>query len=504
MLKPLIARLDPGTFTAFVGGLLATEALHVGLSPAQVVMSDAISEPDGGLDAILEDVPSHGTGLRPATDLVEGRMGFQLKAARRKTPSAFELAKELRKPGPKRLLVNGGTYVLVSSQDLNPQQRSAIEEALVKEAEAVLAEEGVTASPSVRLWDAETLAIMSMIHPAPAMDLGLSDFGAALTLQELLDILHAEQRPFQSDAARDEAIQQIRNRLGTDQSDPLLLQVHGDPGIGKTRTVAHALDIEEARDLVLWINGRDDLNLLITRLARNSMSRGILFVDEVDAHDAADAMERISGLGGRWRLVTVTSRGDSRWMPSSTRNIVLPPMADDAMQELLEGHSGLSSTDARRVAQVASGFPELAFTLADELHADPTLDLVRLARLPQASAILERALKDDDTRRHLAPLALFAGVGFEDELRTQMIEVASAFDLDPAAMEHACESELGRFVSRAGRYRLISPLLVAIWLATDLIERTPGFSDRVATLSQPLQDAFVRQLDVFGPDAPHL
>ncbi len=195
-------------------------------------------------------------------------MGFQLKTARRKIPSALKLAEELRKPGPKRLLVDGGAYVLVWSQDLNAQQRAAVEEALLREAEAVLKEAGVTGVPDVHVWDAQTLAVLSMIHPVPATDLGLMDFGSALTLDELLRNLRAEERPFHSDDARDDAVEKIRGRLSSDSTDPLLLQLHGDPGIGKTRTVAQALDIEEARDLVLWVNGQDDLNLLITRLAR--------------------------------------------------------------------------------------------------------------------------------------------------------------------------------------------------------------------------------------------
>ncbi|MGI8479178.1 MAG: hypothetical protein ACR2M2_04885 [Gaiellaceae bacterium] len=43
-----------------------------------------------------------------------------------------------------------------------------------------------------------------------------------------------------------------------------------------------------------------------------------------------------------------------------------------------------------------------------------------------------------------------------------------------------------------------------MWLATDLIENTPGFVNTVFSLSRPLQDAFIQQLDFFGPDVPHL
>ncbi len=66
-------------------------------------------------------------------------------------------------------------------------------------------------------------------------------------------------------------------------------------------------------------------------------------------------------------------------MPTSSRNIVLRPMSDSAMRALVAEHAGLPERDARRVAEVAAGFPELAFALAEELRADRTLDLVSLA-----------------------------------------------------------------------------------------------------------------------------
>jgi hypothetical protein len=505
-IKELIARLDPGSFTAFVEGLLAAEAGRLQMPPTSFVMSDALTENDEGLDARLTDVPGAPPD-GPASAIPAGAVGLQLKASRRKQPSAFGLPVELRKEGPKRLLTENGAYVLVSSQDLNPAQRQALEVALAEEAAKVLQEAAITGvAARTSVWDALTLAGMCQIHPGPAIESGLVDFGQALSLPELLESLRAADRPFQSDTARDQAVDRLRERGLAALDDPLLMSLHGDPGAGKTRTVAHAFDTDDLRELVLYINGTEGLQVLLTRLLRNSTSRGILFADEIDDHDAAAALQRLSGLQGRWRIVSVTSRTDRRSIAEGGRNIVLPPLDPDATRRLVEQYSGLPDLLARMVAEVAAGFPELALRLADELRADPGLDLVRLARLPHPEEVLRRALGDEQVREHLAPIALFTSVGFEDEQRYQLEAVADAFGLDPADVERHCEAEVERrrFVSRAGRYRLVSPLLVAIWLATDLIERTPGFENRIFALPEPLQDAFVRQLDYFGPDAPHL
>ena len=502
--KALIARLDPGSFTTFVGSLLMAEAGRIGMPPTALVMSDAITEADEGLDAVLDDVPP--TVLIPTSAFPEGLVGLQLKATKKKAPSTFKLGKELRKKGPKRIISTGGTYILVSPQDLNPAQNSALKEALASEAKKVVEEASLTHEPKTRLWDAQTLAGLCAVHPAPAIEIGLVDFGSALTLDELLEMLRAEQRPFQPDPARDEAIAQLRERAQSDVDSPLLMVVHGYPGVGKTRLVAHALDIDELADQVLYVNGAEDLQVLLTRLLRNTTSRGILFIDEVDQHDVAEVGKRLGGLGGRWRVVSVTSRTDQRWIPSGPSSIVLPRLSADATRKLVEAHSSLAESKARMVAEVADGFPELAFRLAEDLRADPTLDLVRLSRQPGPAELLSRALRDEATRLHLAPISLFTGVGFDADVRYQLEEVAQVFELDVARLEHHCDNELdmGRFVARAGRYRHISPLLVAIWLATELIERTPNFADRINRLSTPLQEAFIQQLDYFGPDVPHL
>jgi len=394
---------------------------------------------------------------------------LQLKATRKKQPSAFELPLELRKPGPKRLLVSGGTYVLVSSQDLNPAQREALATALASEAANVLAEGGVDGAAHTRVWDAQALAGMCQMHPGPAIEIGLDDFEAALSLEELLEstMLRAEERPFQTDGARDAAIERLRERARA-STDSLLMSVHGDPGTGKTRVVAHALDTDDLRDIVLYVNGTDDLERLLTRFIRSRASRGILVADEIDEHDMASAVQKLGGVGGRWRMISITSRTGPRWIPEGGRNIVLTPLDPEATRTLVERHAGLPKSHAEMVARVAAGFPELAFRLADELRADPGLDLVRLARLPHPQELLQRALRDDEARRHLGPIvALFTGVGFDGELRYQLDEVARVFELDADAVAHYCDAELGRFVSRAGRFRLVSPLVVAVWLATD-------------------------------------
>jgi hypothetical protein len=163
-LKLLIGRLDPGSFTAFVEGLLSAERARLQIPPENLVMSDALTENDEGLDAFLAAVPPTAPDGSPSM-LPTGDSGLQLKATKKKAPSDFDLPKELRRPGAKRVLADGGTYVLVCLHDLNPAQRKALEDALAEEAAKVLEEAGSTAAPLTKVWDAQTLAGLCQVHP---------------------------------------------------------------------------------------------------------------------------------------------------------------------------------------------------------------------------------------------------------------------------------------------------------------------------------------------------
>ena len=79
-----------------LGGLLSAEAARIGVAGPDFVMSDRLTVNDGGLDAVVRNVPA--AAEQGSAFLPEGQMGLQIKATHLKYPSAFDLADELRKP----------------------------------------------------------------------------------------------------------------------------------------------------------------------------------------------------------------------------------------------------------------------------------------------------------------------------------------------------------------------------------------------------------------------
>jgi len=72
--KAIVTRLDPGTLTALMARLLQAEAERIGMPAEAVVVSDALTDADGGLDARVDDTPAESERIPP------GLSGFQFKA----------------------------------------------------------------------------------------------------------------------------------------------------------------------------------------------------------------------------------------------------------------------------------------------------------------------------------------------------------------------------------------------------------------------------------------
>ncbi|UUY05510.1 hypothetical protein LRS13_08330 [Svornostia abyssi] len=205
-----VTRLDAGTLTTLMSALLTAEAARLNMPPNAVVVSQALNDADGGLDARIDEVP-----VAPDNLLPSGLVGFQFKARKSKTFSNEELRAELAKPGPTRILQQRGTYVLVVQADLNDQQRSLIEQRLAEEASLIAAD------PQCLVWDATAIEAFAQHHVAVVEGLELESFEAVRALPEIEQSLRIAERPYEADDRRREAIEQIRSRATGSGSDEL-------------------------------------------------------------------------------------------------------------------------------------------------------------------------------------------------------------------------------------------------------------------------------------------
>ena len=216
---------------------------------------------------------------------------------------------------------------------------------------------------------------------------------------------------------------------------------------------------------------RFDGDALLTQVASRKDSHLIFVADNCD-NESRQSLTKLANLSsGRVRLITVGAlpmRGGQLLGPYQ----IVKRLEVEAAKEIAQ-QFGLNDQEANLVANFTEGYPGLALMVArdfDGSGATPSIgDLVQ--RHPDIHANLETFFPDEDTRTALGVLALFEKVGFEEGVSFEKELVCEAFGIDVEVFNRAIESETGSLVAKRGRYRYVTPPLVAAWLVQGYVER---------------------------------
>jgi hypothetical protein len=346
----------------------------------------------------------------------------------------------------------------------------------------------------------EDIERMANRHPAVLLRAGAVPHYGVLRLETWGEpLLNVE---FSSDEQRDSALQAIRAHVTSEDSTDASIHIFGDTGVGKSRVVYEALARDGTRERAVVAPSYGTLNLaLLTHVAETDNCHLILMVDDCTPEQVEILGRAASYARGRLRLVTAGNRWDRRAYRDA-RTIELPPLRRGAIEHLLAESEGLPSGEARLVAQFTQGYPGLAVGLAREIRFGAgTTDLMSAIRGRRVGPILDRMLPDTATRQQLSVLALFEQLGFDEELAPETQIVCSAFAINEADFRRAVRQEENRYVSSAGRYRLITPRLFAIWLAHGFMRSlSTSILEPLSNLTRPLLDAFLNQMQAFAGD----
>jgi hypothetical protein len=153
------------------------------------------------------------------------------------------------------------------------------------------------------------------------------------------------------------------------------------------------------------------------------------------------------------------------------------------------------------VAHNTEGYPKLAFVLADAIaRGDPSANLLDRIRSEAVGSVMSSMLTNADDVILLGALALFEKLGFEGPFAQETTIVCDALNIDEAAFREVVERELSRFVSDAGRYRLVTPRLFAVWLASQFIRRNRRLAESLQGLPETLRDRMIGQMKAFAGD----
>lgn len=480
-------RLQPRELVEVLRDFLGAEANRTGGGIGDVHFSTQIYTPDGGVDGRTKLAASARQWFLP------GAKTWQVKSGK-----TFSLD-EVDKPETQNDIAEGCDYVLGwALDDPITNDRDATENALterIQKKHPGRRAHVVTIPDFIRM--AQSYPSVVQRHQGPAL--------AGWPLEQWAPSLQVDEYPYIADEPRTELIVAIRDFCSASDPSATHLHVVGDTGVGKSRLVYEALNMDGLKQLAVVT---PDYALIrideIQRATEPKDAKLVLVVDDVTAAQIDSLKTVAASARGRLRLITIGDRGADRTVIPDQRRLDLAPLTKASMRELL-AEQGLSDSNVDLIENLAQGYPRLAVEIGYAFRLAPaartTADLLAVA---DVHTLLGEMIPEPQLRESLSVLSLFERVGFDGEVATELKIVAQQFGLDPLKLRHHVRQETGRFVSAAGRYRRVTPLALGVWLVRELLREKPTtVVDSIVKLPDTLAAAFRRQLGVLGGD-PHV
>lgn len=474
--KEDIERLDEHSLTNLMQKLLRAELSKLGLKQSELIISLDIHDPDGGLDGYIGcEIPEDHPWLP------SGRSGWQFKAVR--DFSATDAGKEVInkaetdiKPRIKKLLERGEAYILVvGGKDYNPQQLEDREKKLrevFKDKDFPDSRVKVNSSSQIAEWVNQSPSVVAHLRQDRANFKDIEEWKKSLRVIK-------EPKEFVPDAKREEMIQSIRDAITSNHNRErsTIIRLVGLTGIGKTRLIYETLTTEELKEHVLYTEAPYNLpTSRFNEVARNEDITAIFVIDECPHDRYVELAKEVEEIGGRITLITLDYDIDRSRDPNDM-HIILEKLDDAALNKLIVlTVPGLSEMARRKIVDFSEGYPKIAVLLSEYFssHSD-ILSPDTLSKL-MMDDLFDKMI-EGRSREHsenatikkvLTMIALFKRLGWDNELSEQGKKACELLGIEWMDARHILKEQNERgLVIRRGRYRYISPLPLAIYLASN-------------------------------------
>lgn len=459
-----IENLNQYQFADILNRLLKAEAQRYGIPPLSVTTTLRINDPDGGVDARVEPA----VNLPDTCRIPEGLSVWQYKAGEIGPKDIREI--ESQKPGVQAAIQADGWYYFVVGKGYSDVERrnrlAAVNHCYV--------ERGLT--PKGRLLTAQDVADWVSAYPAVAMQpyFGRPVHDELLTFEgwQNLAELRVAYVNFEVDDQRQRIINEIGNLIAS-QVEFKHIGIVGRTGIGKTRLILEAIRANGLEYNTLYVCSPQGIPTnLFSYIEANLNIRLILVVDECTFDNATRLHRRAQRCGDRLLLITVGHEHQLaiRLNPSFPL-FGLDRLADESIQRIVRQISPTMPQElVSFIIRASGGYVKLATAMAESLARNPNLlGAVQLTGVPDIRHVLETLVPDPSDRRVMEALSLLQHIGLDDEVAQEGQVVANFMGIDFRELKRVAEKmrQSGLVVKR-GRYRYVSPHLLAVWFATEV------------------------------------
>jgi hypothetical protein len=485
---PWIRGLGEAEAVALARDIISAEVGRLGLPRDTFSMTARVKAKDGGVDGRTRFPIGIGAILP------EGEQIWQIKSGVTAPSASTEFDPEKRK-SLRQAIANGSDYVLFWTNDPPDPTAQEVRNAFTTSVQ------GIRDNAKATIFFAENIRLLCQAH------LGVLATSPVAPLRGVVSLPAWGQRqdfgiPFQSDDVRTRLSSELRAHVASEDPSIPAVAIYGDTGVGKSRLVYEALNVDGVSERVLIGLGSQAVDpTLLSMVVQSSDRRLILVVDECSPDDRRQLTNYADLAQGRIRLITIGSRYSRDPQPPDRQFLELGPLETKASRDIALS-AGVSTEQADQIAELTEGYPKLAYILARAITTGgPEAAIVQRIRGEAIGGVLSSMLDNSSDIEFLGILALFERIGYEAELAVETTAVCSSFEINESRFRIIVDRESGRFVSEAGRYRLVTPRLFAIWLATEYIRNHSNFSDALRSLPNSLRGRVIEQMKSFAGDA---
>ena len=479
--------------------LLCAEATHSHIPQGSVDVASNINAGDGGEDGRI--FWNNGPGF---TDYIPNRLtSFQCKATKM-SPSDYKkelLTKNnLVKSIVDRVLNEGGSYIIFTTQALNTQQKHA---RIGKMRQAFTdAAKDYANTCDLHIYDAShiarwvncyipaVIAVRSWI--GRPVGCGLKNYNLWSEYEELF-------LPFASVESRKYMIRELKEKLLEPKA---CFRIMGLSGLGKTRTAFQIFtESNEAKSLVVYVNANTNTNTASDIVAKvtdwiTGGIKAILVVDNCELQLHESLVKEVRRENSQISLLSLDYNIDS--VSAQTKVFKLERMKDEELLQLLRPVYENKFQDLPRIASFAQGFPQMAVLLVEaRLSEDP-----RIGELTD-DALLTKLLwkhgenENTEDLKMLRACSLFDVFGIEGEVEGQLAYISSVIGVGVDTLYECVErfSQRG-IIDKRGRFGQVIPKPLAIRLAGQWWTRTRKKKQRefVNGIPDKMVEAFCHQV----------
>ncbi|RLM83618.1 ATP-binding protein [Halobellus sp. Atlit-38R] len=328
-----IQHLNPNQAVEFFRELLWAEASETDVIQSSTHVPTAITVPDGGLDAKIENAIPSREDIIPAGD-----SGFQIKSSDMEPKKCRQEVRSDSGSGLKsridELLDNGGTYIMVVFEELvgvAPQHNKDKLERRKIALEEEFEDHGYP-DADVRIYDCSKL--VGFVNGFPALIAKYKGIDHVVDHSTWSRSATRDVEEFFPDEKREEQIESIREILRDPNEHCPVIRVTGLPDVGKTRLVYEALAEDDLQERVIYSRAREfECSGVASRLRTDTDWSAIIIIDNCSAEDHEHFQQRFDAESDRLALITIS---DDSISTGADHEITVEQLEQNQVKAMLE------------------------------------------------------------------------------------------------------------------------------------------------------------------------